>query len=164
MKRRFFAVLLAVCMCLGLTTTAFASEGDNGATAGYSEITPRGGTEIWSSDRDIVGSFTLVGNNRTPVKTMGKTGLLYITLKFNAGNVSKKVRVRIENADTLAVLADWTTPAAYSFDGLVSSNGLRVTNGQRIMVEFTLYNSDGSADPNGSLYLTYGYAFNFFGS
>ena len=103
MTKRIFSILLASIMCLSLSVTALAAESeeyvlpteygncgsivlnDNGegvveipmSSNTIPSIIPLGGgTETWSTTgkKVLVGSFSMEGNNLTPVKTIGVNG------------------------------------------------------------------------------------------
>ncbi len=166
MKKRLFAILLAVCMCFGMTTTAFAAQSDLTATIDNpdimpivdSGIMPIDGTETWSSTtRHDFNPFVLWGHNRTPVKTIGVTGHLVTFIEFDTQSdyIERKVLMQIEDADTLEVLAQKMTPLCFQLWG--TGPDLDVKKGQRIRIDFWLYDMDGNYDSEGKLTITYGY-------
>lgn len=171
MRKRLISMLMVVCMCFGSSTMAFAAEVDPNSTDATTvqatqqhnedDVMLLGGVETWSKKSATVGTFTMEGNNLTPVKTMGRDGELVINVKFES-NPSAILLVQIVNADTQKVRASWTTPACYMHDGLVSPDGLHVKKGQRIQVFFKVLDKNGNYDDNRKLKLTYGYAFDFF--
>ena len=91
MFKRFLAFALAMCMCLSMATVASATEVENNpltaetevwkmTTVDAEEAVPYGGAETRAKKTSFynVGSFTMEGNNLTPVKTMGVAGKLYL--------------------------------------------------------------------------------------
>ena len=127
--KRIITVLLSLCMCLSMTGMAFATQSNSleegeiitkeikvnsdgwamveiPATSEENGIVPYGGTETWDEDSAFVGSFTMTGNNLTPVKTIGKPyEFLLINTDYSA---SKPVilTVQIRKAYTSTVLAE----------------------------------------------------------
>lgn len=177
MTKRFLSIVLALCMCLGISSTAFAAESNEAMselteeigevmpenTTTSNGIVPYAGSETWGRAPEfnpkIVGSFPLKGSNRTPIKTMGITGELELYLEFDVGNGKPvKVVMQIQDAGTLKVLKQWATPVCYMHEGYMASSGYHVTKGQKIMINFLLYDENGKYLSNRSVNVTYGYS------
>jgi len=173
MSKRFLSVLLALAMCLGITTMAFAAEGpleENSSTllsvpstTNDFGIVPYGGVETWNKTSATVGTFTMTGNNLTPVKSIGRTGKLYITADYeDAGSGSAKnikLLIQIVNADTQKTRIEWMTPASSYKRNWESPTGLSVTSGQKIQVFFKAFDETGNYLSNRNVKITYGYIF-----
>ena len=107
MKKRLFAVILTLCMCLVNVTTAFATEGSlensEESTSVTNEVITYSGEEIWNGSGTVhVGSFTMEGNNLTPVKITGYSGPLAIITNFRSTRSNTPVYLRVE-------IRDWAT-------------------------------------------------------
>lgn len=124
--RKILSLVLVFVMTLSLTNIGYADD---------SGIMPCGGTETWYAGDGLVGSFTLEGDNLTPVKTMGASGKLrvYGTAESNNNGNPWWIRVQIKDAYSGKVLAE--SNSIFSTDSLQAySVSLNVTKGQQIRV------------------------------
>lgn len=167
MKKRLLLIALAVVICFStMTSTAFAVEQISISnivpmiSENY-EIMPIDGTETWNKSYAIVGSFTLEGNNLTPVKTTGRSGELHITMYYKVPNLAKKVKilVQIRDANTQVTLIEWKTSATTLMESWESSTGLNVYSGEKIQVYFKVLDENGNYLPNQKVQVEYGYRY-----
>lgn len=184
MTKRFLSILLSMAMCLSLSATAFATESEDYVTfrerggvvtlnekgEGMVEIpvsslddtniTPfGGGNETWSTTgkKVKVGSFTMEGNNLTPVKTIGVSGYnLGIYTDFSA-NKSVKVTTEICKAYSSTVLAKGASSTAKS--GSYSTGLAYVNKGDKIQIFFRVTDANGKYDDNLPCKITYYYQY-----
>lgn len=149
MKKRFFALLLALLMCVVMSSHAFAASADTPMAAVISssendEIMPLAtGTWGQSSSWKEVGTFTMEGNNMTPVKTMGIKGNLYlrVTARVVGSNKHINLRVQIVEAYSEATKKTWWMNDFYAISSSLSGC-YSVNNGQQIQVYFRAYDAD----------------------
>ena len=186
MAKRFFSVILAMVMCCSFSATAFAAvpekehpvsfqeQGEvvtldsNGEAmievpakllAGSDSIPFGGGTETWSTTGKTVtvGTFTMTGNNLTPVKTIGVSGYnIGITTKFSA-NKSVRVTTEIQKAYSSTVLADGVSSVSRS--GSYSTGLAYVNKGDKIQIYFRVTDTNGKYDDNLPCTITYSYTY-----
>lgn len=185
MVKRFFSALLAAIMCLSLSATAFAAEPDEGlaffeqggvvtlnekgegtveipvSSVDDSSIVPLGGgTETWSTvgGRVSVGSFTMEGNNLTPVKTIGVSGYnIGIYTQFSASQ-SVKVTTEIRKAYSSTVLSNGGSSSAAKSGNYLT--GLAYVNkGDKIQIFFMVTDANGRYNDNLPCKITYSYQY-----
>lgn len=132
MVKRVIVSLLTLAMCLGMSSTAFAMESDKDTTkekfgimvsddtlaTENAEIIPFGGVETWNKTSSFknVGSFTMEGNNLTPVKTMGGSGQLSLRLDdvFLVNSLDNiDLLVQIVDHNTQKVLKEWNADGRF---------------------------------------------------
>lgn len=150
MKKRILAIIMAMCLCLGMSTVAFAAEDNKGATE-ISTLAEGSGTSTWNgADYQYVGSFTMEGNNLTPVKTMGKAGKLTIHTCFGISNGKNGyVVVQIRDASSGKVLAELNRykkglPASnYQADKHGDTVSTTVKKGQKVQIYFKVLDQNG---------------------
>lgn len=175
MFKRFLAFALAMCMCLGMATVASATEVNHNpmiaetevwkmTTVDGEEMAPYGGgTETWGASEGFVhvGSFTMEGNNLTPVKTMGVKGKLYLKLNdvHPVGSTDNiNLRVQIRDASTQAVLKQWTINDFWGVANRELSGYLEVKQGQKVQISFRAYDADsGQYIDSKQVYVSYSY-------
>lgn len=165
--KRFLAILSAICLCLSMSTIAFATEKVTDVTESKSaevwEVMPFGGVETWVKKTSFynVGSFTMEGNNLTPVKTMGTAGTLSLRLDdiHPVGSTSNiNLRVQIRNASTQAVLKEWVIKDFWGLANYELSGGLTVKSGQKIQISFRAYDAaSGNHVASKQVYVSYSY-------
>ena len=114
-----------------------------------------GGTETWEEGMDWANQFTFYGNNLTPVKTMGVTGTLYLTVVYNS-STPVKLQFQVRKANSSTTLASWTTGANTYYEN--NFPGISVTKGQKIQLYFRVLDKNGNYDTNRPLKISYGYA------
>lgn len=162
MKKRLFAVILAVCMCLSTSTVAFAAEVDLNVknSSATNEVVPYGGEEIWNGLGIVhVGSFTMEGNNLTPVKTTGYAGPLAISTKFRSTRNNTPVYMRVE-------IRDWATQRILGYkmtSEAVQSGNLTVQANvnwhQKIQIFFKVFDRNGNYISTLPCWVDYSYSF-----
>lgn len=166
--KRLFSMLIAVVMCFGVSSVAFATEIPNNdsiaiTTAKENEGIVPFAAETWGKTSSFrkVGTFTMEGNNLTPVKTMGSSGTLSIKLDdaHVVGNLSSiNLKVQIKDHSTQRVLKEWTITRFSGIANYELSGGLAVRSGQRIQVHFTAYDAaTGNYNDNRQVNITYSY-------
>ncbi len=181
MKKRILAFAMTILMCLLSPIMAYASDielsdEEEGIVTqevevnndGYaiieisapfteSNIVPLGGgSETWNKDAATVGTFTMTGNNLTPVKTVGKPyEILMVNAKYSA---SKPVilTVQIRRAYTSTVLGQAKSSAASS--GKVTAM-YGSSQGDKIQIYFRVTDKNGKYDDNLACKITYGYQY-----
>lgn len=141
--RKILSIALAVVMLFSFTTVAYAVEGD---------VAPCAGTETWYAGNGKVGSFTLSGNNLTPVKTMGATGNLTV---YGFADVTTNdniwwVEIQIIDYKTGDVIAE-TSSKSRNSNGQAYSLSFDVVKGQKIRI-FMYYGSMPDTDAYVSIY------------
>lgn len=176
--KRIISLLLVTVMCFGTATVALAAEtpetkqqGNNNAivveeslvsdTTANSEIVPFA-AETWGKTSSFkrVGTFTMEGNNLTPVKTIGATGSL--SLKLDDAQVVGELKnihliVQIKDHNTQKVLKEWSIYDFWHIQNHVSSS-LNVKKGQKIQIHFKAFNvKTGLYDDNQMVKITYSY-------
>lgn len=161
MVKRIIVSILTLAMCFSMSSTAFAVEAkkdtpkeNSGIEVSESilatenaEIVPFGGAETWSKTSSFrnVGSFTMEGNNLTPVKTMGGAGQLSIRLDdvYPVNSLdSIDLLVQIVDHNTQKVLKEWKI---YDFTYLANyelSGSVNVQSGKKIQVFFKVFDTD----------------------
>lgn len=184
--KRFLAALLGCVMCFSLSVPAFAAETEkpdsfvekggvvtldsNGEAVvevpaealNGADITPfAGGTETWSKTggKVKVGTFTMTGNNLTPVKTVGVSGYnLGIVTNFSS---SKKVilTVSIRKAYTSTVLGGGIGKSTATTKGSVSTGLASVKKGDKVQIYFRVTDANGKYDTNLPCTITYYYQY-----
>lgn len=186
MRKRFLAMLMAVAMCMSMTTAAFATttvptdeETFGSGVAVWNEeeqayvaeidagVMPLGadGNATWSSSNyTYVGEFEMLGNNLTPVKTMGKSGRLMIYTFFSFKSGTGYVVTQIKNASTGKVLAEHNR---YASGGEPTSCQLgrhgdtvetNVTKGQKIQIFFRILSDTGRFQASRTCFIRYYYS------
>ena len=175
MMKRFLALLMAMAMCMGMSSVAFATDshavipGQYEASAdddGWIEMdmtalsgggiapTSIGGTETWNLGQDWSSSFTFYGTNLTPVKTMGATGKLTLGVVYNSSTTVKLV-IKARKAYTTETLFQWTTSASTYYDNIYPP--FSVQKGQQIQLFFKVLDKDGNYSSSRALTMSYGY-------
>lgn len=167
--KRFLATLLALCMCLCVTSVAFAAEATPSTTVyddwsiqpssgAVDTISPQtvSGTETWNKGQDYSDWFTMYGTNLTPIKTMGASGTLYLHVTYNS-STPVKLLVQVRKAGTTQVIAQTTIGANTYYEHTVST--LSVTKGQKIQIFFKVLDKNGNYNSNRALNMAYGYMF-----
>lgn len=177
MFKRITVILMAVCFCMTMFSVAFAAEDISTVTEtadvelnsdGWSVLEvpvspsidglmPLGGTETWKATSFTrVGTFTMEGNNLTPVKTIG-ADRDYLILRIDSFSCSKKVKltVNIEEAYTEKVLGSRTS-------SLTTSGGemyvlANVAKGDKVQIYFRIVDANGKYDDNLKCTITYSY-------
>ena len=102
------------------------------------EIIPMSGTETLYSGRGSIGSFSLVGSNLTPVKTMGSSGTFTLLGTATASPEYYCIRVQIRDYPSGRVLCSTTTGSV----SISNNNGITnyyapsiwVNQGQQIQI------------------------------
>lgn len=164
MKKRLFAVILTLCMCLVNVTTAFATEesleNSEKSTFVTNEVIPYSGEEIWDGSGTVhVGSFTMEGNNLTPVKIAGYSGPLAIITNFRSTRSNTPVYLRVEIRDwaTQRVLGyKMTSTAMQSGNLTVQAN---VDWHQKIQIFFKVFDRNGNYISTMPCWIDYSYNF-----
>lgn len=166
MSKRFLAILLAAIMCLGSTSTAFASEQvfdgcELGNISDENSISPQtiSGTETWSKDSDFSAKFTFYGNNLTPVKTIGRTGYYKIYIDFDMADIGSstpvRLRTQIRDAYSSSYYKDLELGPTTSFSDTLPA--VYLTKGTKIQISFRVLDKDGNYDANRKMKMRYGY-------
>ncbi len=177
MIKRLISSLLALVMCLVLSSTAFAAEGNKDTTKGNvatdvkeetlsaenANIVPFSGAETWGKTSSFknVGTFTMEGNNLTPVKTMGANGNL--SLKLDNANVvgsldSINLRIEVRSHATQKVLKSWTFYDFWGISNTQLSGSVKVNKGDQIQIYFRVYDADtGNYNDNRQVNISYSY-------
>lgn len=177
MKKRLLCMFMAALMCVSTSAVAFAaeetpvmdddvvtqeievnSEGWAVAEVPTSAIESRAGSEVWDKDAATVGTFTMTGNNLTPVKTVGKP---YEFLLVGADYTASKpviLTVQIRKAYTNTVLGNVGKSSAAS-SGKNITAGYRCTKGDKIQVYFRVTDKNGKYDDNLACKITYRYQY-----
>ncbi|MCI9245685.1 MAG: hypothetical protein HFJ30_00815 [Clostridia bacterium] len=186
MRKRFLAMLMAVAMCMGMTTAAFAAAPtladeetfgsgvavwDEEEQAYVAEIDasamPLGadGNATWSSSNyTYVGEFEMLGNNLTPVKTMGKSGRLMIYTFFSFKSGTGYVVTQIKNASTGKVLAENNryanghSPTQWQVDKHGDTVETNVTKGQKVQIFFRILSDTGRFQASRTCFIRYYYS------
>ncbi len=99
-----------------------------------SEIMPMSGEETLYSGNHSIGSFTLIGSNLTPIKTIGNSGnfSLYGTATSNSSSFC--VRVQIREYPSGRVLTSTTTGNTYDGVAVYATPIIWLNAGQRIQI------------------------------
>ncbi len=171
MFKRIFTSILILSLVLVMPSSAFAAnenfsttihtvEFSNGDTiVNVPNFTPYSGSETWNKDGAVVGTFTMSGNNVTPVKIIGKNyeGIAVNVDKFES---SKPVilTVAIRKAYTKTVLG-WEGKSKAAKSGSNISAGYRCTKGDQIQIYFRVTDANGNYDPNLKCKITYSYSY-----
>ena len=175
--KRLLSLLLATVLCLGMSSVAFAAETPETSLEGNTaenvveenqisdtangEIVPFA-AETWGKSTSFkkVGTFTMEGNNLTPVKTIGATGSLSLRLDdVQAVGEMKNIHliVQIKDHNTQKVLKEWSIYEFWHIQNHVSSS-LNVKKGQKIQIYFKAFNANtGLYDDNQLVKITYSY-------
>lgn len=184
--RRFISTLLAMVMCVSFSSMAFAAEAteadepmmigetltvtsdNNGeavievpATAVENEILPMSGAETWSKvgGKVKVGSFTMEGNNRTPVKTIGVNGYdLAIYAEYSCSK-SVVLTAQIVKAYESTTLGGGDGDSVLGKTGKVSTGLAYVNKGDKVQIRFRIFDANGNYLPNQTCTITYWYQF-----
>ncbi len=182
MKKRILAIAMAMLLCVFSPIMAYASETELSNKEGgivtqeievnsdgwamvempasntESDIVPfGGGTETWNKDSATVGTFTMTGNNLTPVKTVGKS---YEFLMVGADYSASKpviLTVQIRKAYTSTVLGQGKSSAASSGKNVTAS--YRCTKGDKIQIYFRVTDKNGKYNDNLACKITYRYQY-----
>ena len=168
MKKRLLSCALALCMLLGMSMVAFATEMPEmankvvqpSASVEDNSIDPRSGEELWNGHNIVyVGTFTMTGNNLTPVKTTGYTGPLAIITDYTSTRSNTPVLLRVE-------IRDWATQEviAYNTTTVAKQSGRIVVQGdvgwhQKIQIFIKVYDKNGNYDTNLPCKISYSYTF-----
>ena len=187
--KRFFATLLALVMCLSMVPTAFAITEDTAVAEninvadedgwvllelpssnedGSVAVPYGGGTETWKwtgfMSENYVGSFTMEGNNLTPVKTLDPSldGGLNLEIIANY-TCSTKVRltVQIRKAYTSTVLAEDNSGYNYSTSGGANPVALNLKPGDKVQIYFRIVKDNGVYDDNLKCNISYSYSLRY---
>lgn len=164
MKKRLFVVILTLCMCLGSSTVAFAAEkspeNNDIHISATNEVVPYSGEEIWNGSGTVhVGSFTMEGNNLTPVKTTGYAGQLAIITNFRSTRSNTPVYLRVE-------IRDWATQRVlgYKMTNTATQSGsltvqANVNWHQKIQIFFKVFDRNGNYSSTLPCWIDYSYSF-----
>lgn len=183
--KRLFVILLALVMCLSIAPIAFAADmegttttlnnesnlvvDDEGwvllGTADVAEdgttIVPYGGNETWPLtgwNYKPVGSFTMQGNNLTPVKTLDPTAVGPMNLDIGAQytcSTPVRLTVQIRRAYTSTVLGQDTSDLGTS--GYANPWAYNVKAGDKVQIFFRIEKAGGVYDDNLKCNITYDY-------
>lgn len=121
-------------------------------------IMPMGGTETWSAtDPTYVGSFTMEGNNLTPVKTI-KSDKKNLCIIVDSYSCSKPVRlsVQIRKAYTSTVLGS-SPNSTVATSGKYIVAVAPVSNGSKVQIFFRITDANGNYDDNLACKISYSY-------
>ncbi len=162
--KRCLAIVLAIAMCFGTSTTALAAEAnvkDNGKKTTVerndwkiaeipteimeNESITRGGTETWTSNQiTTVGTFTMEGRNTTPVKTIGRNDCSYLGIRVDSFECSTPVKltVQIKRAYTGEILSSRTSSATTSGRNLITF--CNVSYGDKVQIFFKITDANGN--------------------
>ena len=127
-------------------------------TALETGIVPYGGAETWSSGSITrVGTFTMEGNNLTPVKTIGTSNYSYLGIRVDSFSCSKSVRLnlQIRRAYTTNVLGYANSNLGTSDSNIVAF--APVKNGDKVQIYFRITDANGNYDDNLRCTITYSY-------
>lgn len=128
------------------------------ANAVGTEITPFSGSETWSSTTATrVGTFTMEGNNLTPVKTI-KSSMRNLMIHVDSYSCSKPVilSVQIRKAYTNTVLGKGSNYSA-STSGKSIFATAPISNGSQVQIFFRITDANGRYDDNLKCTITYSY-------
>lgn len=158
--KRFLSILLVVVLCFAISPVAFAKE--NTVENKYETASiARAGTETW--DRPVkttCGTFTMTGNNLTPVKTIGLDSRnLYIIVDSYSSNQPVYLTVQIKKAYSSVVLAQTTFGPSSSGENKILST--YVPYGTKIQINFIVKNSSGEYISSLPCTITYSYLYEF---
>ena len=172
MKKRLFATLLCVIMCLSVSGTALAAEsadsiiGDNSSimAIGGSEAVPYGGVETWYYTGYIsrfVGSFTMEGRNLTPVKTIAtdpnNNRYLTIDAEFTCNSPSI-LTVEIREYPSGRVLASRSSGVTTSGEVIVQAgSSTSYMSGKQVQIFFRITDANGNYIDNRQCNISYWY-------
>lgn len=168
---------MVLCMCTGVSSIAFAAEDTPGETItsevqvgsdgwGVLEVPAttmdntyetRGGAETWKATTlTKVGTFTMTGNNLTPVKTIG-ISRDYLLIRVDSFSASKPVKltVQIREAYTGKVLSKKTSSATSSGKNLMTTCGVK--KGDKVQIYFRVTDANGVYNDNLACKITYSY-------
>lgn len=154
--RRIISMIVATLMLCGSTLTCFAQEQQTSNIATTS-ISTRGGTENWGeAQKKNVGTFTFKNNNLTPVKTITKSGYLYLHVKYSKadsydGNVMLTVKIKKSNGTQL------TNDTFYSYGKEEMTSWTHVSAGDKIQIFFDASTTTGPSAHYRSANVTYYY-------
>ena len=154
--KRFLSILLVVVLCFATSTVAFAEE-DTVENTYESVSIARAGTEVWDSrGRGTGGTFTMTGNNLTPVKTVGLVAdRLNIVIDSYSSNQPVYLTVQIRKAYSDVVLAQTTFGPSSSGGG--SYFGTYIPYGTKIQIYFVVTNASGEYISSLPCTITYSY-------
>ena len=182
MKKRFFAILLALIVCFSMSSTVFAiadtptitetsgfNTEDDGwvlfdiptITVGNDTVLPCSGTETWyGTGYSIknVGEFTMEGSNLTPVKTIGTTisnSCLGIYADFESSELVT-LTIQIRKAYTNTVLAEKKSGLTKS--GSVVVKLLNVKKDDKVQIYFKVTDANGNYRDSLKCKVSYGYS------
>lgn len=158
--RRFLSILLVVVMCFATSTVAFAEEDTVENT--YESISiARAGTEVWDNPvKTTCGTFTMTGNNLTPVKTIGvNSRILYIIIDSYSSNQPVYLTVQIRKAYTSVVLAEEVFGPSSSGENKILSTYIPYNT--QIQINFIVTNASGEYISSLPCTITYSYLYEF---
>lgn len=181
--KRFLATFLAMVMCFSFAPMAFATdistasaetdtltddEGwvalDTVFTVEDNQLIPMaGGTETWAYTgwKSVpVGSFTMEGNNLTPVKTLDPTASSSVPLNLEVSatyscSTSVRLTLQIRKAYSSKVLAEDVSYLGTSGGAVAVAEGLSA--GDKVQIFFRIVKGNGSYDDNLKCNISYNY-------
>ncbi len=183
--KRFLALLLATIMCFSVVpassasestdannpsvivsekqTITFNSDGEAIATLPtstvLSSVSSISEVETWNNVTGWinVGTFTMEGNNVTPVKKIGVTGYSVAIYAEYSCSKSVKMTVQILKAYTSSVLLGGEGISSVGKTGTVLTGSAPVTRDQEVQIYFRITDANGNYDDNLPCTVTYWY-------
>lgn len=164
--KRFLAIFVAIVICFTMTTTVFAVEyvtEDDGWVKAGELLAPRdglnpqtiGGEEVWDKNVDYSETFTVYGNNLTPVKTIGRDGRICLFIAVTIQPSKMKLLVQVRKAGTQEVKAEWTLGPFDYYEHTLPY--FSVTKGEKIQIYFKTLDANGNYNDNSAVRMQYGY-------
>lgn len=129
-----FALFLAFSVNVSAFAQSFAEERIPSRITSSEALKPMSGTETLYRGTGVIGSFTLVGSNLTPVKTMGASGSFTLYGTAKASSSSFGIRVQIRDYYTGRVLCSTTSDTVVNGTADYQTPVISVSNGQKIQI------------------------------
>ena len=129
-----FALTFAFSANLSVFAQSSAEERVDSQLSSQETISPMSGTETLYRGTNTIGSFTLVGSNLTPIKTIGDSGQFTLYGTARANNSYFCIRVQIRDYSTGRVLCSTTTGDVNNGTANYQTPVINVSNGQKIQI------------------------------
>ena len=150
-----FTLTFAFSANLSVFAQSISEERSDSQLISQETIIPMSGTETLYRGNGSIGSFTLVGSNLTPVKTMGDSGNFTLFGTATASGSYFCVRVQIRDYSTGRILCSTTTGDVINGTASYQTPTISVSSGQKIQIYM-----DYSTTPSHSAVVSMNYKLN----